>query len=498
MTSAAGTATRFGSVSMALGDVDGNGTLDLYVANNRTDDIRDRGEVDLRMVNGQLTVPPSLKDRLVVVNGKVLEYGEPDFLYLNDGHGHFSPVSWTNGTFLDEEGKSLTNAPLDWGLTATFRDLNGDGYPDLYVCNDYWTPDRIWLNDGRGHFRAAEKLVFRETSASSMGVDVADLTRSGKPDIFVVDMLSRDVALRKRQVFAQSPRASPIGVIDNRPQIMRNTLFHNRGDDTYAEIANYAGLAASEWSWSPLVMDVDLDGYEDVLIPTGHTKDVQDLDAQEQLRSRSRRRSEIAQISDPKARHEAFIQAKIENSRLYPPLDMPIVAFHNLGNYRFEETTADWGTELPRVHHAIAVADLDGDGDLDLIVNNLGTAAGIYRNESSAPRVAVRLKGQPPNTQGIGAKIWLYGGAAPVQSQEMICGGRYLSSDDPMRTFAAGSLTNDMWIEVTWRGGKRSGVNGVKANWIYEIDEAGAEESSKSEAQSSRESPIAHRPSPIP
>src|SRR2546426_5772153 len=477
-TSAAGVATRFGSVSMALGDVDGNGTLDLYVANNRTDDIRDRGEVDLRMVNGQLTVPPLLKDRLVVVNGKVLEYGEPDFLYLNDGHGHFSPVSWTSGAFLDEEGKSLTNAPLDWGLTATFRDLNGDGYPDLYVCNDYWTPDRIWLNDGRGHFRAAEKLAFRETSASSMGVDVADLTRSGKPDIFVVDMLSRDVALRKRQVFAQTPMASPLGAIDNRPQIMRNTLFHNRGDDTYAEIANYAGLAASEWSWSPLFLDVDLDGYEDVLIPTGHTKDVQDLDAQEQLRSRSRRRSEISQIADPKARLEAFVQGKIENSRLYPPLDMPIVALHNLGNYRFEETTADWGTEQPGVHHAIAVADLDGDGDLDLIVNNLGSAAGIYRNESSAPRVAVRLKGLPPNTQGIGAKIKLLGATVPMQSQEVISGGRYMAGSDTLAVFAAGQIAEAMTIEVRWRKGRRSVVGGVKANRLYEIDETSADRKS--------------------
>src|SRR6266404_6437117 len=169
VTGTAGTATKYGSVTLALADVDGNGTLDLYVANNRTDDIRDRGEVDLRMVNGQLTVPPSLKDRLVVVNGKVLEYGEPDFLYLNDGHGHFSQVSWTNGTFLDEQGKSLATPPLDWGLTATFRDLNGDGYPDLYVCNAYWTPDRIWLNDGHGHFRAISKLALRNTSSSSMG-----------------------------------------------------------------------------------------------------------------------------------------------------------------------------------------------------------------------------------------------------------------------------------------------------------------------------------------
>src|SRR5712691_2046229 len=164
VTRSAGTTTKYGSVTLALADVDGNGTLDLYVANNRTDDIRDRGQVDLRMVNGKLTVPPSLSDRLVVVNGKVFEYGEPDFLYLNDGHGHFSPVSWTSWAFLDEEGKGLTNAPLDWGLTATFRDLNGDGYPDLYVCNDYWTPDRIWINDGKGGFRAIARPAVRHGS----------------------------------------------------------------------------------------------------------------------------------------------------------------------------------------------------------------------------------------------------------------------------------------------------------------------------------------------
>ena len=104
----------------------------------------------------------------------------------------------------------------------------------------------------------------------------------------------------------------------------------------------------------------------------------------------------------------------------------------------------------------------------------MNQAAGVYRNETAAPRVAVRLKGRPPNTRGIGAKIWLYAGAVPAQSQEMICGGRYLSCDDAMRVFAAGSLTNEMRIEVRWPGGKRSVVNGVRANRIYEIDEAGA------------------------
>src|SRR5439155_2760006 len=117
VTQSAGVASRYGSMTMALADIDGNGTLDLYVANNRKDDYRDQGKVDLVMVNGQLAVPPWYKDRFMVVNGKVLEYGEPDILYLNDGQGHFTKISWTDGAFLDEDGKALAKPPLDWGLT---------------------------------------------------------------------------------------------------------------------------------------------------------------------------------------------------------------------------------------------------------------------------------------------------------------------------------------------------------------------------------------------
>src|SRR5436190_10547953 len=140
----------------------------------------------------------------------------------------------------------------------------------------------------------------------------------------------------------------------------------------------------------------------------------------------------------------------------------------------------------------MCLADLDNDGDLDVVVNNLNGPAGIYRNESNAPRVAVRLRGLPPNTRGIGAKIWLYEGAIPVQSQEMICGGRYLSSDDAMRVFAAGNPTHDMRIEVKWRSGQRSVVNGVKANRLYEIDEAAATADPRSNKPSNIQRPTSN------
>lgn len=487
-TAAAGTGSKFGSVTLALADADGNGTLDLYVCNNRTDDIRDRGQVDVQMLRGQYLIPPHFKDRLVVVNGQVIEYGEPDALLLNDGRGHFTPVSWTNGAFLDEDGKPLAGAPLDWGLSATFRDLNGDGHPDLYVCNDYWTPDRCWINDGKGKFRAIDRLALRHTSASSMGVDFADVNRSGHLDFLVVDMLSRDHRLRKRQTLAQRPVGSMIGALDDRPQVMRNTLLQNRGDGTFAEIADLAGLSASEWAWQPVFLDVDLDGYEDVLITTGHFKDVQDLDAGAVIRSVPHPRPKGGGMIQYQGRlmsaHEAFITEKVLNARYYPRLDTPIVAFQNRGQYRFTETTGEWGLNTPGVHHGIALADLDGDGDLDVAVNNLGAPAGLYRNNSSAPRVAVRLQGRAPNTQGIGAKIKLLGGAVPMQSQEVISGGRYMSGSEPMLVFAAGKSAAGMTIEVTWRSGRVSRVTGVAANRIYEIAETGAVPSPKPQVPS--------------
>jgi hypothetical protein len=304
------------------------------------------------MRNGQLVVPLQLADRLIVRQGRVMEYGEPDQLLLNNGQAHFTQMSWTNGAFLDTEGAPLQEAPLDWGLTATFRDINGDGIPDLYVCNDFWTPDRIWFNNGHGQFRAIPTLALRHTSASSMGVDFADINRDGALDFYVLDMLSRDHRLRRRQMLAQRPAMSGVGEIDTRPQIMRNTLFLNRGDSTFAEIADYAGAEASDWSWSPIFVDVDLDGFEDLLISAGHAKDTQDLDANAQIQSRQR---SYSAMTNQTQRQQAFMRDKLFNARLYPRLAMPVVALRNLGNLHFQEMTRVRGTDSSGVHQGMAM-----------------------------------------------------------------------------------------------------------------------------------------------
>lgn len=465
-----GLVQRFGSRTLALADVDGDGDLDLYVTNYRTTTARDAPvTVKVKQVGGRWEVPPEHRDRFVAessVNSTLalLEYGEPDFLYLNDGRGRFEAVSWTEGRFLDEAGQPLTAPPRDWGLTAMFRDLNDDGAPDLYVCNDYFTPDRIWLNQGQGRFRALPRLALRKTCYAAMAVDFGDLNRDGHDEIFVTEMLSRDHVRRQVQhsLLEMMPLPAwgwgwPDGVADTRVQVMRNTLSLNRGDGTYAEIAQYSGLEASEWTWGSILCDVDLDGFEDVLIANGHGRDLANSDA-------------LAEIDRlPKA---VTPEARLKTLDLFPPMPLPHLLFRNRGDLTFEEVSHAWGFDVVGVANGMTLADLDNDGDLDVVLNNLNRAAVLLRNDSVAPRVAVRLKGGRGNTQGIGAKIRVTGGPVP-QSQEAICGGRYLSAADPLRVFAAGRATN-LTIEVRWPSGKRSLVAEARPNSTYLIAETDA------------------------
>jgi len=503
-----------GSISAALADVDGDGDLDLYTTGFRQEfhDVQLTPLVSRQLMDAGMEALSRGRAAPAVFyeyftpnfgpNGTLRtpkKNGAPGVLYLNrlsEGLG-FRAVTDRDGRFLAENGRPVAMRRAQ-GHEAAFRDVNGDGQPDLYVCNDFEWQDDFWLNDGRGkgfRMRRVQPLAMRRQSWFTMGVDFGDIDRDGHTDFMTVDMLSRDHKRRKTQMGAMAATDNTgqnIGRIDDRPQIMQNTLFHNRGDNTWTEIAQLAGVKASEWSWGIRFADVDLDGYEDILVATGMNRDFMDADALNTIKEKKMDQS---------------LDAILQSRELYSKLPTPNVVYRNQHGdgrrLRFEDMSVSWGMETdpdklaknaPDPHSAVsggmALADFDGDGDLDVVFNNHDAPLGIYENVATAPRVLVRLVGLGGNTQGIGAKVGLIGGAVGPdgasieQWTEIHAGSGYASGSDTVAVFSARKPREaGMKLVVRWRNGKVSEIDGVQANHRYTIHE-----------QFSRVSPVPSRP----
>jgi hypothetical protein len=450
-----GRESRYASTSIAVADINGDGWPDIYICNYKSHSYIDEHlEADaemnqeLKRIGEGKELSPKFRDRFYVQYGSLNEKGDPDELLINDGHGHFRRA---DESYFKMPPGSLPPGPLEGsGLAAQFHDFNGDGAPDLYVCNDFATPDRFWLNDGTGHFTLAGPEVLRHISSSSMQVDVADVNLDGHMDFFVGDMLSRDYPRRQRQRDLLHMGTAPVDHYGPLPQYTQNTFFLNRGDNTFAEIAPFAGLAASEWTWGAIFLDADLDGYPDLLISCGNLQDLTDADAQLKAADAAQNMQDVKDF----------------RSRL-PVLKNRCQLFHNNGDLHFTEVGAQYGFHVESAHGGMTVCDLDNDGDLDVIINNANGPPEIYRNDASAPRIAVRLRGRAPNTGAIGARVELIG--KKTQTQEVIAGGRYASGGDGALTFAMREDWGPYRLRVKWRDGTLSEIPAIERNRLYVI-----------------------------
>ena len=440
-----------GGTTIAAADIDGDSDLDVYVTNYKARTVKDLYHPDLitfdqtvEQEGTNFRVRPPFDDhyRIEVQATRVMryEYGEADMLAVNQG-----------GTFVDGTAVAFPEVAEDWGLTAQFRDLDADGDPDLYVANDFESPDHIWMNQGDGSFAALDTLAIRHTSQSSMALDGSDVDRDGDIDIFVTEMLSQTHRRRMRQVGNPPPILPGVGQIVVRPQVMHNTLLLARPGG-YQDAAWAMDAAATEWSWAASFVDVDLDGFEDLLVTTGHRYDAMDLDAQTSMSGRRSGDNWTAELLD------------------FPALDLRNVAFRNIAGRRFQTMPRGWGLgEAADVTHGMAFGDLDRDGDLDAVTNRLNGPAGVFENTGNAPRIAVRLRGAGLNTAGIGAKV-VVSTPGLNQEKEILAGGQYLSGSESLATFAA--LADSATITVRWRSGHTTTVP-AEPNRLYEIQEPG-------------------------
>lgn len=464
-----------GARSSAAADVDRDGDLDLYVAHYRAKTAKDDPvRMRLRKVGDQFEVPARYRPRFsaeTAADGGValIEWGEPDAFYLNDGSGNFKEVEWASGRWKQADGRSLETPPHDWGLSAQFRDINLDGWPDLYVCNDYYSPDRLWWNLGGGIFQEADPLTMTQTCWASMAVDVADLDRDGFPDLFTADMAATRHFDRMRQRSnLKTPLLpqlgwgwDPVGPISP-IQVMRNTLQRNRGDHTFQEVAFYAGLSASDWTWGAIFSDVDLDGWSDLLIANGHARDWIDSDLQKMVESRSRQSGN--------ANGKSLLDE-------FPPLLQNNLLFLNQKGMRFQESGEKTGWSWKGISNGMVLADLDQDGDNDIILNNWNSPARIYKNTSVRPRLQVELGMKGGNPQAIGARLKLspqdseMNETAP-QMAEIISGGRYLSSGTTLITFATPQKEseNARWrLEISWPDGELTRLSELTSGFHYRL-----------------------------
>ncbi len=416
-------------------DYDHDGDLDMYLVTNEIDDPK---------------TPITFRPKVTDGSAK-----NTDRLYRNNGNGTFTNVSKAAGITIE-----------GWGHAACITDINKDGWPDIYVANDFVSNDLCYINNKDGTFTDRIKDYFRHTSWNAMGTDAADINNDGLVDIVSLEMLPESNLRKKRMLNGNEYyNYSASAQYGYQHQYVRNMFQLNsgptpEGHPIFNDISFMAGMYQTDWSWCPLIADFDNDGWKDLIISNGIPRDVTDLDyIVDNNNQRYNNGKGRMNTNYPLAMADYLPEVRISN-----------YAFKNTDGMHFQNVTKAWGISRPSFSNGAAYADLDNDGDLDFIVNNINDTSFVYENTSEDAGkknrnnfLIVNFEGTKDNTEGIGATLNLYFGGKQQYYEQQPARG-YLSTDDPRAHFGLGAVSRIDSLLITWPDGKQQLISGIKAN----------------------------------
>ncbi len=415
------------------------------------------GDLDLLLVNHS---PERLNNVDVFALKELVKTKDPErgARLLRNDNGKFNDIT---------EAAGIENGTVSYGLAAGIADVNNDGRPDIYLDNDYSIPDKLYISNGNGTFTNKLNEMLGHTSFFSMGNDVADINNDGRPDIFTLDMLPEDNRRQKLLMGTDNYEFFNMNVKAGfYYQYMRNMLHLNNGNGTFSEIGQFSGISNTDWSWSPLFADYDNDGFKDLFVTNGFLRDYTNMDflkfMGDNLKDRSVMREDLLNLVKemPASRVKSYL-------------------YKNNGGVSFSDVSANWGISEASNSNGSVYADLDNDGDLDLVTNNVNEPASILENSATANinshYLDIKLKGAGKNTDGIGAKVTIYAGRQQQTLQQMPARG-YESSVTPILHFGVGKIKIIDSVQVIWQSGKTQVIAKQASNKLITLSELKASE----------------------